>query len=174
MSAAESRIFDHTVNTARYPLAEPGSAAWQAEVDRTRHELNTVGCSVLPDFIRPESHENLRRECADIAPLAYYDVEIVNAYNIDVGRRRCPPDHPGRITMERGNAFVARDRIPRRRDHPPALHQRGCSSGSSPPASGCRALHELADPLAGLCLNVSRPAGRTRGTSTPTSSRSAC
>ena len=34
----------------------------------------------------------------------------MNVYNIDV-TRALPDGHPGRITMQRGNAFVARDRL---------------------------------------------------------------
>lgn len=143
------------VDTERYPITEPGSATWRAEVERTRAELTAVGCRVLPDFIRPELHEDLRREGAEIAPLAYYDVETVNAYNIDV-RTRLPPDHPGRITMERGNAFVARDRIPAdaiiQRLYTDESFQRFVAA-----CFGLPRLYELADPLSGLCLNVVDP-----------------
>jgi hypothetical protein len=134
---------------------EPGSPAWQAEVDRTRAELRTVGCRVLPAFIRPELHENLRREGDRIAPLAYYDVETVNAYNIDL-RTPLPPGHPGRITMRRGNAFVARDRIP----VDAIIARLYTNSAFQQFVAACFGLprfHELADPLSGLCLNVVEP-----------------
>jgi hypothetical protein len=140
------------VDTDRYPIGSPDSTAWQAEVDRTRAALADTGCRVLPGFIRPELRERLRTEGAEIAPLAYYDVETVNAYNIDV-HTPLPPDHPGRITMRRGNAFVSRDRIPA----DALIHRLYTSPAFQHFVASCFGfprLHELADPLSGLCLNV--------------------
>jgi hypothetical protein len=143
------------VDIERYPITEPGSAAWQAEVDRTRAELAELGCRVLPEFISGDALDDLREEGARIAPLAYYDVETVNAYNIDV-RTPLPPEHPGRITLERGNAFVARDRIPAAA----IIHSLYTSPLFQQFLAACfdlPRLHELADPLSGLVLNVVDP-----------------
>ncbi|MFD4668718.1 arpA protein [Lentzea sp. NPDC058450] len=151
----EAGLLEQVVNTADYPLAEPDGAAWREVVERTHHDLHAVGCSVLPDFIRPALHEDLRREGAEIAPHAYYDVETVNAYNIDVDTP-LPPDHPGRTTMERGNAFVARDVVPR----DAIIHQLYTSEVFQRFVAACfelPELHELADPLSGLVLNVIPP-----------------
>lgn len=153
MGAAESLA--QVADTERYPLAEPDSAGWAAAVSRTRAELAKTGCCVLPDFIRPALRDALRAECAKIAPSAHYDVETVNAYNIDVGTP-LPDDHPGRITVERGNAFVARDRVPAdaliHRLYTNGLFQRFVAS-----CFGLPRVHELADPLSGLVLNVVGP-----------------
>jgi hypothetical protein len=143
------------VGTDRYPLTEPDSPAWRETVGRTRAELADVGCSVLTDFIRPELREVLRAECAALEPHAYTKIEKVNAYNTAIDEP-LPEDHPGRTIMERGNAFVARDRIPASsiigRLYTSPLFQRfvaGCF--------GLPELHELADPLSGLTLNVIAP-----------------
>ncbi len=112
MSASDARMLERVVDTERYPLAEPESAEWQRMVSRVRQELADIGCCVLADFIQPAMREVLRAEGAAIAPLAYYDVEIVNAYNIAVDQP-LPENHPGRLTMSRGNAFVPRDYIDR-------------------------------------------------------------
>ncbi len=153
MGAAESLA--QVADTERYPLAEPDGAGWAAAVSRTRAELAKTGCCVLPDFIRPALREALRAECAKIAPSAHYDVETVNAYNIDIGTP-LPDDHPGRITVERGNAFVARDRVPAdaliHRLYTNGLFQRFVAS-----CFGLPRVHELADPLSGLVLNVVGP-----------------
>ncbi|MEV5540014.1 arpA protein [Saccharopolyspora shandongensis] len=155
MSAAEVELVEQVVDTARYPLSDPASAAWRDAVHRARHDLREDGCSVLPDFIRPSRQEELRREGARIAPLAHYDVEVVNAYNIDTNTE-LPADHPARTTMTRGNAFVARDQIPPHsiihRLYTSSLFKRFIAECVELPA-----VHELADPLAGLCLNVVRP-----------------
>jgi hypothetical protein len=155
MSTADDRSVEHVVDTGRYPVCEPESPGWWDVVERSRHELRQVGCSVLPGFVRPEQIETLRREGAAVAPLAYADVEIVNAYNLG-SDAELPDDHPGRITMERGNAFVARDRIPAEdvihRLYTNPLVQRLVAA-----CVGLTAVHPLADPLAGLCLNVIAP-----------------
>jgi hypothetical protein len=155
MSASEARMVEQVVNTARYPLSEPTSAAWQSMVARAHHELRHLGCSVLPDFVRPSLRETLQRECGQLAPLAHYEVEVVNAYNIATDSS-LPDDHPGRITMERGNAFVARDRIP----DDAIIHQLYASPLFQHFVATCFELSsvcEYADPLAGLCLNVVAP-----------------
>lgn len=155
MGVAEARVVEQVVNTARYPLEEPDGLRWDAVVSRVRDELANSGCSVLPDIIRTSLRDDLRKECAAIAPRAHYDVETVNAYNIDVNTP-LPDDHPGRITVRRGNAFVARDHIPagsiihRLYSSPPFRHfVASCF--------GLPRVHELADPLSGLCLNVVKP-----------------
>jgi hypothetical protein len=152
MRTSEARVVGQVVNTARYPLSEPTSADWKYVVSRARRELQNFGCSVLPNFIRSSQCGPVRLECATIAPLAYYNVETVNAYNIATDSS-LPEDHPGRITMRRGNAFVARDRI--LEDF--IIHQLYSSELFQYFIASCFELsrvYELADSLAGLCLNV--------------------
>jgi hypothetical protein len=158
MSSSEAWTVERVVDTARYPLSEPGSAGWESVVSGTRDELRSVGCSVLPGFVRSSLSDVLREECAEIAPLAYYDVETVNVYNIATDAS-LPENHPGRITMERGNAFVSRDHIPREL----IIHRLYASELFQQFVASCFELprvYELADPLAGLCLNVVKPGMR--------------
>ncbi|MGH3915779.1 MAG: HalD/BesD family halogenase [Pseudonocardiaceae bacterium] len=150
-----SAVVEQAVDTARYPLSDPTGAAWQQLVSRVRQELRAVGCSVLPGFVRRSLHAALRRECGDIAARAYYDIETVNVYNT-AADPSLPEGHPAGIPMERGNAFVARDDIPdefiihQLYTSPLFQHFIAC-------CFGLPELHELADPLAGLCLNVVLP-----------------
>ncbi|PFG49900.1 hypothetical protein ATK36_5092 [Amycolatopsis sulphurea] len=143
------------VDTDRYPLTEPGSPAWRKVVANARAELAAFGCRVLADFIRPELHEVLRTECAPLEAYTHAKIEKVNAYNTAIGEP-LPEDHPGRTIMERGNAFVARDRIPASsiisKLYTSPLFQRFVAD-----CFGLPVLHELADPLAGLTLNVIAP-----------------
>lgn len=155
MPGSETPVINHLLNTARYPLTRPGSADWQRTVFHVRDALRDDGCSVLPDFIAPALIATLRREGAALAPSAHYDVETVNAYNIALDTP-LPPEHPGRIRMQRGNAFVPRDLIPPdavvHRLYTSTLFQRFIADCFDLPQ-----VHELADPLAGLCLNVVLP-----------------
>lgn len=148
-------VVEQVVDTACHPLSDPTSAGWRDVVSHVRHELRTVGCSVLRDFVRPSLRDVLRREGGEIAPRAYYGVETVNAYNTATDPS-LPDGHPARITMERGNAFVARDSIP----DDFIIHQLYTSPLFQHFVASCVGLprvHELADPLSGLCLNVITP-----------------
>lgn len=148
-------VLDEIVDTIRYPLAEPEAPQRRAAVARAQADLDDTGCTVLREFIRPELIEMLRSQGEAMAPDAYYRVERVNAYNIPLDTE-LPQDHPGRIVLERGNAFVPRDRIPAdaliHRLYTSAEFQRFVAD-----CFGLAELHEFADPLAGLCLNVVAP-----------------
>lgn len=155
MSALDTRVVTQVINTERYPLSQPSSPEWKRVVSHITRELETVGCCVLPNFIRPSLTDTLQRESASLAPAAYYDVQDVNAYNIDVGQP-LPQDHPGRLIMKRGNAFVPRDRIPAdaiiHKLYTSLVFQRFIAH-----CFGFDQVHELADPLSALCLNVISP-----------------
>ncbi len=155
MSTAEAWSISGLVDTTSYPLADPANPLWWTVVSRARHNLRTDGCCVLPGFIHPNVFPAVAQECATVAPLAYDKVETVNAYNIAVDST-LPADHPGRLAMRRGNAFVARDQIPA--DF--AIHRLYRSEPFQRFVAACFGLsqvHELTDPLAGLCLNVIAP-----------------
>ncbi|MBW1599938.1 arpA protein [Streptomyces sp. JJ38] len=155
MSTLNGMTLDHAVDTARYPLAELDGPTGAAVVARARRDLDTLGCTVLPDFVRPGLLDALRRECAAIAPQAHYDVETVNVYNIPVDSE-LPEGHPGRRTFQRGNAFVPRDRVPHG-SLIDLLYRDPAFQHFLARCFGLPRLHELADPLSGLVLNVVGP-----------------
>ncbi len=144
---------DDVVDTGRYPLHDPGALA--PLVAAVRADLAADGCCVLPDFVRPDRQDALREEGVALAPHAYHDVETVNVYNT-APDDSLPADHPARVPMQRGNAFVARDRIP-----PGAVIQRLYTGAPFrrfvAACFGLAEVHELADPLSGLVLNVVAP-----------------
>ncbi|WP_028477755.1 hypothetical protein [Nocardia sp. CNY236] len=145
-------VLDEIVDTVRYPLADPSGPEVRAAVSRARSELTDSGCTVLRGFVRPELAETLRVQGEQMAPHAHHEVEQVNAYNIPLDTA-LPQNHPGRIVLMRGNAFVPRDRIPT----DALIHQLyvdGLFQAFVAQCFGLAELHEFADPLAGLCLNV--------------------
>ncbi|MCO1659554.1 HalD/BesD family halogenase [Pseudonocardia humida] len=143
------------VDTGRYPLADPSDPARAEVVARVRADLRADGCSVLADFVRPERREELRRECAAVAPSAHTEITTVNVYNT-APDPALPAGHPARTTMRRENAFVARDLIPAtaavQRLYSSRLFRRFVADCFDLPE-----VHELADPLSALCLNVLEP-----------------
>lgn len=143
------------VDTRRYPIDDPGDPAWRAAVARARTELRAEGCTVLRDVVPTGLRDRLRDEGDAVAGHAHTDVAQVNVYNTDPDPA-LPADHPARVVLHRRNAFVARDHIPeghlvaRLYAHPGL--QRLIAACFEVPA-----VHPLADPYAGLTLNVVAP-----------------
>lgn len=146
---------DQAIDVTSYPLHEVGGRAWRETVSRVRAELAAEGCSVLRDFVLPERLEPLRAECTAVAGLAYDEVRTVNVYNT-APDPALPADHPAQWSMERGNSFVARVDIPEdfliHRLYLDERFQRFLADCLEVPR-----VHPLADPFAGLCLNVVEP-----------------
>jgi hypothetical protein len=143
------------VDTARYPLHDPGGEGWVRAVESVRAELRESGCSVLRDFVAAEHREALRAECASIADRAYYEEQTVNVYNT-APDDSLPDWHPARRTTLRGNAFVAREDIPAEhlihRLYTDELFHRFLADCLERPR-----IHPLEDPLAGLVVNIVNP-----------------
>jgi len=143
------------INSERFPIFSPGSAPFNALLFDINTSLADDGCVVLQDFIRPEFLDAMAREVSDVADLAYDKVDDVNVYNTDTNADY-RPDHPARIIMKRGNAFVARDLIG---DHT-IIEELYLNDGFKSFIAQCFGLErvfELDDPYAGLCANVLRP-----------------
>ncbi|AWK08200.1 arpA protein [Streptomyces spongiicola] len=155
MSTLEAITLDQVADTNRYPLSDLDGPEGQVVVAQARRELSDLGCTVLPDFIRPSLRDVLREEGSSLAPRAYHDTETVNVYNIAVDSD-LPEDHPGRRTFQRGNAFVARDRIPED-SLIGRLYSNDLFRDFVALCFGLPRLYELADPLSGLVLNVVPP-----------------
>ncbi len=151
----EAELIEQVVNAERYPLTRPGEGGWTAAVEAARTELREQGCTVLRDFVRPQLRDRIGAEGASVAGHAYDDVVTVNVYNT-APDPDLPEDHPARVPMQRGNAFVAHDRIPAgfviHRLYAGELFQRFLAE-----CLEVERIHPLADPLAGLCLNIVEP-----------------
>jgi len=152
---ADTAELSDVIDTERYPVHDPADPAWTAAVSRARDRLAATGCAVLPGVVRASALDRLREEGDRIAPDAHYETRVVNVYNT-APDPTLAPDHPARVPLERGNAFVARDRIP----DDLAIQRIYRDTGFRRFLAACAGtgeLHELADPLAGLCLNVVTP-----------------
>lgn len=155
MRSLEALTLDQVVDTAHYPLSELASARGRAVVSRARRDLSAHGCTVLPDFVRPSLRDVLRQECSAIAPRAHHDVETVNVYNIAVDSA-LPHGPSGPEDLRAGQ------RVRRPGPHPRGLPHQWLYSDTVFRHFIARCfelpeLHELADPLSGLVLNVVAP-----------------
>jgi len=143
------------VDLEKYPIADGDSPDCHAVIARIRQDLALSGCCVLAGFMRPEALRDLEAQSDAVAHLAHRCVETVNVYNIGLDRV-LPDDHPGRVLLTRGNAFVARDQIPVghivQRLYVSPLFQRFVAQSFA-----MAAVYPMADPLAGLVVNVLEP-----------------
>jgi len=155
MTTSDATVLERVVDTDAYPIAEPDTDAWKSIVARIQADLDGDGCSVLANFIRPTLFDALLEQGRVASPHAHYQAETVNVYNIDIDSP-LPDGHPGRVRMQRGNAFVARDQI-----DPEAiisqLYGNELFRHFVAACFGLPELYELADPLSALVLNVIRP-----------------
>ncbi len=100
------------VNTARYPLAEPGHPAAQALVARCRAELAERAVCVVEGLLTPAALAALAAEAEGLAPLAHHRAARRNCY---IGVEDDPAlaaDHPRRHFMATTLGVVADDLIP--------------------------------------------------------------
>jgi len=152
---AAGAVAHETIDTETYPIHDRGSQRYWELVALYRQQIADVGCAVIKDFVRPSALERMRGETTDLAPRAHYNNTHTNPYNStdDPG---LPEDHPKRVFADRTNAFVAGDLIAddtevRRLYHDPGFQQFLAD------VLGVEQIHEYADPLAGLVINVLQP-----------------
>lgn len=143
------------IDLDRYPLDRLDEPEGAALLARCRAALAGDGCAVLPRFIRTEALAEMARESLRLAPRAHINDTRTNPYSGD-GDPTLPEDHPRNVFMDRSNGFVGGDLIEpetaiRRLYHHPAFQN------FVRRALGVEVLHEYADPLGGLVINVLKP-----------------
>ena len=96
----------------RYPLDKPGSAEWQALVDRCRADLAHAGMFNLEGFVRPAAIERALSEIKPVMDtLSFTHRRSHNIYfKKDVPG--LPADHPALHRVETINHTVCSDQIP--------------------------------------------------------------
>ena len=145
------------VDTDRYPLAEPGGDAlarrgraapggsWPRSAAACWPTSSGPRCF---DALRGRARGPRRTRTTRSRP---------STSTTSTSTRRCRTEHPGRVTMQRGNAFVAaRPDRPRRRSSTSSTRSELFQQFVADCFELAR-LYELADPLSALVLNVIRP-----------------
>lgn len=142
------------VDLEHYPLDRLDSDAGRALIEACRHQLGIDGCVVLKNFVPPAAVDRLERETGRLSPEAHYNEGETNPYNSS-GDDSLPPEHPKNRFDDRTNGFVAGDRIGDdtiiRRIYHNGDFQRFIAA-----VVGMDEIHEYADPLADLVVNVLR------------------
>ncbi|MEG3081431.1 hypothetical protein R3F64_16355 [Halomonas sp. 5021] len=142
------------IDLERYPLNELSSPAGKTFIADCRRQLEEDGCVVLKNFVPEAALARLERETERLSPDAHYNQTETNPYNSD-GDASLPDTHPKNRFDDRTNGFVAGDRI----DHDTIIRQ----VYENPEFQrfigavvGIDEIHQYADPLADLVVNVLR------------------
>ncbi|MCK2182420.1 HalD/BesD family halogenase [Halomonas getboli] len=149
-----ANALDGLIDLQRYPLDDLDGDTGRALIDRCRRQLEDDGCVVLKHFVPDEALERLERETERLSPEAHYNQTETNPYNSDADPSK-PASHPLNRFGDRTNGFVAGDRIDGdtiiRQVYQNADFQRFIAT-----VVGMEEIHQYADPLADLVVNVLR------------------
>ncbi len=140
-----------TIDTARYPIAEPG-AARDALIASLRAELEANGCAVLKGFVRAERIGELVAESDRVAVHGHRNFNRTNVY-FTQDKPELPVQHPLRRFFDRSNAFVPADNfgpdsILR------AIYEWPAFAPFIQDALGEERFYRYADPLADVIVNL--------------------
>ena len=149
--AAELRAL---VDLRHYPLHALDTPAGEDLIRRCRAQLADDGCVVLKRFVPLEAVARLEAETERLSPRAHFNQTHTNPFNSD-GDPSLPPEHPVNRFEERTNGFVAGDCIDQNTIVRQIYHSHAFQHFIAR-VVGEQALHEYADPLAGLVVNVLR------------------
>lgn len=151
----QSDAVRNLIDSERYPIHDPESRKYQEAVAHARRGLEEVGCAVIPQFLRPDTLAQVTRESEALGPKAHFNDTYTNPYN-SADDPSLPEDHPKRMFQDRSNGFVAGDLIGQDTCVRRLYHAQELQNFLAD-CLGVSEIHEYADPLAGLVINVLRP-----------------
>ncbi|SDN51284.1 HalD/BesD family halogenase [Vreelandella arcis] len=153
-TAQSANALDGLIDLERYPINELASSNGEAFIADCRRQLEADGCVVLKNFVPEEALARLERETERLSPDAHYNQTETNPYNSD-GDPSLPASHPKNRFDDRTNGFVAGDCI----DHDTIIRQvyeNPAFQRFIGAVVGLETIHQYADPLADLVVNVLR------------------
>ncbi|AVV35174.1 hypothetical protein C8233_17420 [Halomonas sp. SF2003] len=145
---------DGLIDLEHYPIHRLTEERGRELMRQCREQLAQDGCVVLEGFVPQEALARLEQETERLSPLAHYNQTVTNPYNSD-GDDSLPASHPRNRFDDRTNGFVAGDRIDSDTlirqvySHPDFQHFIASVVGMDD-------IHQYADPLADLVVNVLR------------------
>ena len=142
----------HYVDLQRYPIDQIHSAYYKQMLAGIREELLSVGCAVVPEFVRADKIAELISEADRVAPHAHRSFNRTNAY-FTKDDASLPESHPVRRFYDRSNSFVPADNFGKQSplraiyEWPPVMtFVQDCLQE--------RDFYRYADPLADVIINV--------------------
>lgn len=99
------------VDLARYPIVDRSTSAYAALITYCREQLLSCGACVLPGFIHEQGVTDLASEASELAPVAYHNALVGNAYLTELDQS-LPESDPRRMTETTSLGAVAYDQMP--------------------------------------------------------------
>lgn len=154
MTATDTAAFnlEDYIDFGHYPIDRLDDTDGRALIDTCQKQLADDGCVVLKNFVRPPMLKRLEAETERLSPEAHMNENQTNPYNSSANPA-LPPTHPQNRFDDRTNGFVAGDRIATDTILRTIYHDPTFKSFIAL-VLGETEIHEFADPLADLVVNV--------------------
>ncbi|MBQ1764184.1 MAG: hypothetical protein IIZ92_14940 [Aquincola sp.] len=137
----------------RYPAHEENHASLQDIVAPIRHELATEGCARVPGFLDADRLARISGEVAVLEHLAYHSPHRYNTAYGHGAEEGFEEGHPRRVLHRLSCGVVTRDRIPDEGTIV-SLYRNPALKRFLATCLGLPVVHESADPLRSIILNV--------------------
>ena len=144
------------VDLDRYPIDRPDAPDYQAVVDAARADLDSVGCAVIKDFVRPDALRRLGEEIWDRKPTTHFSTQVINPYFHFNHNPDFDDEHAMNTFLERSSGFIPGDSW----EDTTAMRVMFEHPDLARLLADCLdipELHPYADPLAGLTANILDP-----------------
>ena len=96
------------IDLDRFPIHDLTSPLRRELVDQCREDLETVGCSHVPDFIHEKAVQSMREEALRLLPQAWSWEDDSSPYFI-ADDPSLPEDHPKRFFERRSSSYINSD-----------------------------------------------------------------
>ncbi len=96
------------INLNAYPIHETQSLKYKELVNKTKKELDRIGCCVIPNFIREESINRMKQEAERNLNKVHWTKDKHNPY-FTKDDETLPKDHPKRIFTVRESGYLNSD-----------------------------------------------------------------
>ncbi len=106
-AAAEIRLEDF-IDLKQFPIHDLQSPKRRALVEACRHDLSTIGCSHVPNFIHQQAIEEMRSEATRLLDSARAADDQINPYLL-ADDDSLAADHPKRFFQTRTASFINSD-----------------------------------------------------------------
>ena len=103
--------YDGVVDTGRYPIGDPASAAYAALVLHCRGQLRAAGVAELPGFLTPAAVSQMLALASQLAAQAWASDQTHTVY-FEPADDSAGPDHPRALRQRSAKKAIAYDQIP--------------------------------------------------------------
>ena len=152
------KSLSNIVDLVKYPIHDLQSPKIKKVIEKCKTELDSDSCSVIPNFILPNSLNVMKKELEQQLDEVYMSKESINAYLYAKDDPTLPKDHPKRIFMDRFNGYLNSDCFEKNSEMK-FLYETEELLKFVSACLGITPIYRWADPLACHAYNVMEPDG---------------